>query len=604
MSEEPKPRTLVDIFFRVIERDRARVMLYEQDSEWREVSSRELYRRVMGVAQELRRRGIARGDRVAIISENRPEWTIADFAILLCGAVTVPIYPTLAAAQMRYMLRNAGVRAVFVSNEEQLTKLQAAISELGLEAIFLMDEPAKGSLAEAMSAMMDSGPAERVEELDRLARSVEASDLATIIYTSGTTGVPKGAMLTHGNIASNLAISLDAFDLYEERDLAVSFLPLSHITARHVDFAELYRGVTIAYCPVIDEMPRVMRELHPTFFVAVPRVYEKIYNKVMRGTATGWKRAIYRWAIAQGKAHMEEVVAGHRPRSLAWKLADRLVFAKVRHGMGGEVRFFVSGGAPLGKELADWYAQIGIVIHEGYGLTETSPVIALNTPAACKLGTVGRPLPNVEVRIAEDGELLVRGPSVFQGYWQAPEETAAVFEGDWFHTGDLASLDSEGYLSITGRKKDLIKTSGGKFIAPQPIENALKANALIAEAALLGDRRRFAAVLVIPSFPALAQWALQHGVKYQSRDELVANWRVQALYEDIVHQINQNLARFEQMKKVLVVAEEPSIEDGTLTPTLKLRRQQLEQRYRARIDELYATATAPAPSPADAAHSS
>jgi long-chain acyl-CoA synthetase len=603
MSEQPKPRTLVDIFFQVVERDLPRVMLYEQGKEWRAISSRDLYRRVMGVVQGLRRRGISHGDRVAIIAENRPEWAIADFAILLCGAVTVPIYPTLASGQIRYMLRNAGARAVFVSTAAQLAKLEFVQAELGLEAVYLMDEPPVDSGAYAMSALMESGPGERVAELDALAYSVEPSDLATIIYTSGTTGVPKGAMLTHGNIASNLSVSLWAFELFERLDLAVSFLPLSHITARHVDFAELYRGVTIAYCPVIDELPRILREVRPTFFVAVPRVYEKIYNKVLRDTATGWKHAIYRWAISVGKAHMDEVVAGQTPRSPAWKLADHLVFSRVRAGMGGRVRIFISGGAPLGKELAEWYAQIGIVIHEGYGLTETSPVIAVNTPEARKLGTVGRPLPNVELRIAEDGELLVRGPSVFQGYWTMPEETAAAFDGDWFRTGDLATIDPDGYLLITGRKKDLIKTSGGKFIAPQPIENALKANALIAEAAMLGDRRRFPAVLLMPAFNALEQWAREHGVKFQSREELVGNWRVQALYEEIVHQINQNLAHFEQLKKVLVVAEEPSIEDGTLTPTLKLRRQKLEERYRDRIDEMYATATAPAPSPADAAHS-
>jgi long-chain acyl-CoA synthetase len=359
-----------------------------------------------------------------------------------------------------------------------------------------------------------------------------------------------------------------------------------------VDFAELYRGVTIAYCPVIDDMPRVLRELHPTFFVAVPRVYEKIHNKVQRDVSTGFKKRIYDWAISVGRAHVDEVLAGRRPASPAWWLANRLVFSKVRDGMGGRIRTFISGGAPLGKELAEWYAQIGIVIHEGYGLTETSPVIAVNTPSARKLGTVGRPLTNIELRIASDGELLVRGPSVFHGYWNMPAETAAAFEGDWFKTGDIAHLDADGFLSVTDRKKDLIKTSGGKFIAPQPIENSLKSSSFIAEAAVIGDRRRFVAVILIPAFAALEEWALQNGIAFQSREELVVDPQVQSLYQEIVEQINQNLAQFEQLKKFLLVSEELSIEDGTLTPTLKLRRRNLEERYKEEIEQLYAGSAA------------
>jgi long-chain acyl-CoA synthetase len=598
MNQAANPRTLVDIFFRVVESDLPRVMLYERDGQWNSISSRELYQRVMGVVAELRRRGVSPGDRVAILAENRPEWAIADFAILLCGAATVPIYPTLAPSQMRYMLYQAGVKTVFASTEAQLVKLLSVQAETEVRDIFLMDEPPKDSGVDAMSAVMEAGPAERMAELDELALSIRPEDLATVIFTSGTTGVPKGVMLTHGNIASNLSLSFKAFEFHGQRDLAVSFLPLSHITARHVDLGELYRGVTLAYCPVIEELPRIMRELRPTIFVAVPRVYEKIRNKVLQDTASGFKHAVYNLAIGIGRRHVRQVTAGRHPRSLAWWLANRLVFSKVTQAMGGRIRIFVSGGAPLGKSLAEWYAQIGVVIHEGYGLTETSPVIAINTPGALKLGSVGRPLPNVEVRIAEDGELLVRGPSVFHGYWNLPQETQAAFDGDWFRTGDLARIDDDGYVFITGRKKDLIKTSGGKFIAPQPIENSLKANPLIAEAALLGNGRRFAAALVIPSFSALEEWAVENGVDFQSRAGLVADPRVQALYEEIVHQINQNLARFEQLKKVMVVAEEPSIEGGTLTPTLKLRRQMLEQRYQEQIDALYAAAQAPA----DAAH--
>jgi long-chain acyl-CoA synthetase len=543
--------------------------------------------------QALRQHGISHGDRVAILAENRPEWTIADFAILLSGAATVPIYATLTGEQISFLLRHSGAKTAFVSNEAQLAKLRSIQSQTFIETVILMDLPEPESNVLSMAEIMEAGPKQRTPELDSLIAKVSPDDLATLIYTSGTTGVPKGAMLTHGNIASNLSVSLDEFDFQVGTDLAVSFLPLSHITARHVDFAELYRGVTIAYCPFIEEMPRVLRQLHPTIFVAVPRVYEKIYNQVQRGVSVGLKKAVYRWAMSVGWAHMDQIIAGKRPTALVWKLANRLMFSKVLEAMGGKVRIFISGGAPLGRELAEWYAEIGLLIHEGYGLTETSPVIAVNSPRARKLGTVGRPVSNIQIHIAGDGELLVRGPSVFNGYWNMPEETAAAFEDDWFKTGDIASLDADGFLSITDRKKDLIKTSGGKFIAPQPIENSLKSNRFVAEAAILGDRRRFAAVVIVPAFAALEDWATQNCIAFRSRQQLVADARVQSHYEAIVEQVNQNLARFERLKKVLVVPEELSIENGTLTPTLKLRRRNVEALYKEQIEKLYAD-TAPA----------
>ncbi len=595
MNAKPIARTLADVFFQVVERGQSNVMLFERGAEWQAISSSELYCRVMGVVKALRALGVSHGDRVAILAENRPEWTIADFAILLSGAATVPIYATLNAEQISFLLRHSGAKTAFVSNATQLSKLRSVQSETFVETIILMDDTARDADPLSMSALMDAGPRERVPELDELANAIAPDDLATVIYTSGTTGIPKGAMLTHGNIASNLSVSLAEFDL-GGNDLAISFLPLSHITARHVDFAELYRGVTIAYCPLIEELPRILRRLHPTIFVAVPRVYEKIYNQVQRAVASGFKRSVYRWAISIGVAHVGKVLAGRRPSSLAWRLANRLLFSKVLEAMGGKVRLFISGGAPLGKELAEWYATVGLLVHEGYGLTETSPVIAINSPHVHKLGSVGRPVSNIDLRIAEDGELLVRGPSVFKGYWSMPEETAAAFDGDWFKTGDIARLDAQGFLYITDRKKDLIKTSGGKFIAPQPIENSLKANRFIAEAAILGDRRHFPAVVIAPAFAALEDWAAQNGLSFQSRRELVADPQVQLLYESIVEQVNRNLARYEQLKKVLVITEELSIEAGTLTPTLKLRRRNLESRYKEQIDKLYAE-----PAPADSA---
>jgi long-chain acyl-CoA synthetase len=340
----------------------------------------------------------------------------------------------------------------------------------------------------------------------------------------------------------------------------------------------------------MENLPATLLEVQPTLCVAVPRVYEKIYAKTEM-TARGFpKRAIYRWSLAVGRAHKAEVLEGKVPASLMWKLANKLVFSKVRAGMAGKVETFISGGAPLGRELAEWYAMVGIRIHEGYGLTETSPVIAVNSPANHRIGTVGKILPNLEVRIAGDGEILVRGPSVFKGYWNRPEETRMAFEDGWFKTGDIGHLDSDGYLSVTDRKKELIKTSGGKFIAPQPIENSLKLNPLVGCAAIIGDKRKFAFVILSPNFALLEQWAGENDVSFSSRAELIASPKVQALYEGLVEEINKNLARFEKLKRVLLVPDEFTAENGALTPTMKLRRRVIDERYRSQIDELYAQA--------------
>jgi long-chain acyl-CoA synthetase len=392
--------------------------------------------------------------------------------------------------------------------------------------------------------------------------------------------------LTHGNLTSNVLNSLNGFDVHPGH-VSISFLPLSHVTARHADIALLYRGVTLAYCPFLEQLPQFLLEVMPTVFVAVPRVYEKIYSQVEQKAKGFAKRAIYRWALSVGRSHSPKILAGEVPTSRAWKLAHRLVYAKVRARMGGKVQIFVSGGAPLGKELAAWYASMGIRIHEGYGLTETSPVIAINNPRAHRLGTVGRPLPNVEVRIAHDLEILVRGPSVFRAYWNRPEETRDAFVDGWFKTGDIGSLDADGFLSVTDRKKDMLKTSGGKFIAPQPVENYLKLNALIGTAVVLGDRRKFASVIISPAFPLLEEWARANHISFSNREELVANPKVKALYGGIVGELNRGLARYETLKKILLVPDEFTALDGTLTPTMKLRRKAITERYREQIDDLY-----------------
>ena len=585
--------TLNDIFFSIVERGSQRVMMHREPIDWVPVSAAELYRHVAGVAKTLAGWGLRKGDRVAILSENRPEWVIADFACQLLGLVSVPIYSTLTSDQAAFILQDAEVRAIFVSSEPQLRKIESIRERTRLERLVVMDG-VETAHALRMQRMMLDGPIERDPALDAAAAQIAGDDLATIIYTSGTTGVSKGVMLTHRNLASNIEYSLKGFDLAGDQ-VSVSFLPLSHVTARHVDFAMLYNGVVLAYCPFIDKLPQALLEVKPTMFVAVPRIYEKIHAQAVLKAKDFPKNKIFEWALSVGRDHLAETLAGKTPKSRSWKLANKLVFSKVRAGMGGRVQCFISGGAPLGRELAEWYALVGIRIHEGYGLTETSPVIAVNTPAAHKIGTVGKPLANVEVRIAEDGEILARGPSIFQGYWKRPEETANAFIDGFFKTGDIGNLDSDGYLSVTDRKKDLIKTSGGKFIAPQPIENSLKHNALIAEAVVLGDRRKFPAVLISPYFPLLEDWARNNQIEFRSRQELVANVKVEALYEGIVADLNQNLARFEKLKKLLLIPEEFSADNGTLTHTMKVRRRAIEERYRKNIDEMYAEAEANAP---------
>lgn len=592
-------RTLNDVFFELVTANRAQVMLTREPGPWAAsetsphpawtaISASQIYSYVMATARRLHDLGIQKGDRVVILSENRPEWAIADFASILLGAADVPIYPTLTADQIKYMFQHSEAKAAFVSNREQYHKVVSILPETNIQRIVVMDDLAgeiDPTCAESMAGILRDASPIGDADIESTARAVSPEDLVTVMYTSGTTGTPKGVMLTHGNIASNINVSLEMYPV-SDNDLCVSFLPLSHIIARHLDYAMYYRGVTVAYCPVLDNLMRTLSEVRPTLFVGVPRLYEKVHNGV-HSKPTGVKRKIYNWAMGVGQKNRKTVLAGQTPKSASWKLANHLVFSKVRAAMGGRVRFFLSGGAPLGYDLATWFADIGIRIHEGYGLTETSPVVALNNPVHHRLGTVGKMLSNVQVEIAEDGEILVHGPLIFKGYWKMPQETAEAIEDGWFKTGDIGALDTDGYLSITDRKKDLMKTSGGKFIAPQPIESSLKGNPFVGEACLLGDRRRFPAVLIVPNFEALETWAREHGVKFGTRYQLIKSPAVQELYEGVIETMNTKLARYEQLKKVLLIPEELSIADGTLTPSMKLRRRILEQRYHKEIESLY-----------------
>jgi long-chain acyl-CoA synthetase len=590
--------TINDLFCRVAAAANPRAVLWQDEfGQWQPISSDQIYHRVRALSEAFLSWGVKKGDRIVLIAENRWEWAVTDFAALAIGAVDVPIYPTLTGEQMAALVRDAGCRIAVVSTREQFDKLCAVRGQTDLERIVIMDSPGVDSGGnpdgaipfKTLVAGADERGSQRDPVFDALVRSVEPKDLATLIYTSGTTGEPKGVALTHGNIAANQNIAPLDFH-FDSTDALISFLPLSHVTARALDYIMYTYGVQVAYCSKFDKLPKAMREVRPTVLVGVPRVYEKIRQEVERqASLSPVKKRILAWAVKLGAAHRETVYGGRKPTSPMWKLAAKLVYSKVSEAFGGRVRIFVSGGAPLGIDTAHWFAAVGIALWEGYGLTETSPVIALNTPLKHRLGSAGFPLDNVELKFAEDGELLVRGPSVFAGYWQKPEATAECFDAEgWFRTGDIAHLDADGFLFITDRKKELLKTSGGKLVAPQPIENKIKNNALVGQAALVGDKHKFVSVLLCPNFVALEDWARHHGMEGKSRAELVADSRVIALYGEIVREVNSGLANFETLKRFRVVAEDWTIESGELTPSMKLKRRVITARYSAVIDELYA----------------
>jgi long-chain acyl-CoA synthetase len=550
-----------------------------------------MYQRVRALATAFLRFGAQKGDRIAIISENRWEWAVTDFAALAIGAADVPLYPTLTGEQIAEQVRDADCRIAVVSTRQQFDKLHSVRAQTQLQQIIMMDSPAPDG-AIAMSELLadaDTLGAQRDPVFDALLRSVEPGDLATLIYTSGTTGEPKGVALTHGNFAANQNFAAVDFG-FNSSDACISFLPLSHVTARALDYVMYNHGAQVAYCTQFDRLPQAMREIRPTVIVGVPRVFEKIRQAVEQKAAQSpVKKRLLGWAIRQGARFADTVYDGRKPSSLLWKLSNKLVYSKVREAFGGRVRIFVSGGAPLGIDTARWFASAGIALWEGYGLTETSPVIALNTPIRHRMGSVGMPLPNIELKLAEDGELLVRGPSIFAGYWHKPTATAECLDSDgWFRTGDIAHLDADGFLYITDRKKELLKTSGGKLVAPQPIESKLKNNVLVAQAALIGDRHKFICALLSPNFAALEDWARHHGIVAESRAVLVADSRVIALYAEIVREVNGALANFETLKRFRIVADEWTQDSGELTPSMKIKRRVLTARYAAVIDELYA----------------
>ena len=605
------PATLTELFFATAERFRGRpvALAAKRDGRWITLSHAELLERVQACCCALRELGLAPGDRVAILSENRPEWAITDYACLAARCVDVPVYPTLPAKQVEYILRDSGAVVVCVSTAAQLAKLREVRGALpAIRQVIGFDAGLSGPDVLGFEALLARGreALPRHPDWRSDALTVRAEDLATIIYTSGTTGEPKGVMLSHGNIASNVAACLELLPL-SQRDHCLSLLPLSHIFERMAGHYLMFEaGVAIHYAEGFEQVPRNLGEVHPTVCCAVPRLYEKIYAKAFEAASTGspLKKKLFFWAKRVGEEWTTRTLGGKPIPSdlrLARFAADLLVFSRIRARVGGRLRYFISGGAPLSPEIARFFYAAGMQIYEGYGLTETSPVISVNTPKDLKIGTVGKPLRGVEVRIAEDGEILTRGPHVMQGYWQKPEATHEALDPDgWFHTGDIGELDAEGFLRITDRKKDLIVTAGGKKVAPQPIEGLLKLNKFISNAVLLGDRRKFPIALLVPNFERLEPWAKEAGLRWTSREELVALPEIEAQLAGEAKKNLRDLAQFEVPKRFLVLARDFSIESGELTPKLSIRRKVVEQHNADRIEALYAEAEGHPHNPAEA----
>jgi long-chain acyl-CoA synthetase len=603
-------RTIADLPFHVMGRfQKPLVMGRIRGGEINGVSSKELFEQVRDLSLGLSALGMAAGDRVAIVSESRPEWILTDLAVISAGAVTVPIYPTLSASQARYIFQDSGARIAVVSTRAQLQKIQEIRHQVpAIEAVILIDhdttEPSPSVLS--FDDVVQRGHARLVaewgtaREFRDAARRVAPEQLATIIYTSGTTGEPKGVMLTHAALVANLLAGADALDVHQE-DVALSFLPLSHAFERLVSYVYLLRGVTIIFAESFDTIGRDVGLVKPTVLTGVPRVYEKMHGRIFDKGQTGSpaKAALFRWAMGIAASRGSALLRGRRPSpllSLQAAVAERLVFGKIRDGVGGRIKYLVSGSAPLSVSIAEFFHGVGLPIIEGYGLTETAPILTVNPPHAPRSGTVGKALPNVQLRIAADGEILARGPNLMTGYYNKPEATADAIRDGWFHTGDIGSLDADGYLRITDRKKDLLVTSGGKKIAPQPIENVLKQSPLIAEAVVLGDRRKYAAALIVPEFAALERRLRDlgrtpsppGGPTAAERAELVERPDVRALYQEIVDALNRELSQFERIKRIAILPREFSIESGELTPSLKVKRKIVEEKWAAAIESLYA----------------
>jgi len=594
-----EPATLVDVFTKVVrEYKRPDALNYKKDARWVSISSEEMIARAENIAAGLHAIGVRRGDRVALLSESRVEWTLTDAGCIFGGVIDVPIYPTLMPPQVRYILNDSGACALFIEGRAKFDELKEILGECPQVKQIVYFDPDGMSAAEGLSLTELERLGSEFQQqdpgvLDQLAHDITPDDLATIIYTSGTTGEPKGVMLTHSNIVTNLIDSSGHLS-FGEHDIALSVLPLSHVFERQAMYMYLYRGMAVYFAESLQTIGPNLREVRPTILVGVPRIFEKIYDRIQERAAEAGKFAatMLTWSVSVAREYAKHQLA-HRPVPLFLKLkhaiASKLVFSKWHAAFGGRIRLLVSGGAALPDDLGYIYLGAGIPIIQGYGLTETSPVITTSRLEALRVGTVGTPIPHVDVRIAADGEIEVRGPNVMQGYYNKPEETRAVFTDDgWFKTGDVGALDADGYLRITDRKKELFKTSGGKYISPQPIEQAIKASRFVNQVVLVGAERKFPAALIVPNWEQLESYCKLKGIEVKSRRELCEHPRIIDLIERQIDRLTPNLARYEKIKKVALLENEFTIEGGELTPTLKVKRRVIDQKYRDVIEKLYA----------------
>jgi len=569
-------------------------MLFKKEGAYAPISTQEFGDGVKHLSLGLKALGFEAGQKLCLLSENRPAWTMTDMATLCAGGLTVPIYTTLVSEQIRYIIDDSDATVVVVSNADYWKKvepLRPGLTKVKHYIIFADEAPA-GVLT--LKAVMDRGKAlaeSRPGLFEELVARVKPEDETTLIYTSGTTGVPKGVILTHDNLISNIKTASDIIQ-FSSKDTVLSFLPLSHILERMVMFTYIYKGCTIAFAESVEAVAQNLLEIRPHIMVSVPRVFEKIYAKVMDQVlrSPALRRKIFFWAIKVGKTYGAAKLAG-KPVSgglrFRQSVAAKLVFSKIIAKTGGRVRFFVSGGAPLSKDIAEFFYAIGLVILEGYGLTETSPLLSINTFEHIRLGTVGKPAPGIDIKIAADGEILARGPNIMKGYYKKDEETREVFENGWFKTGDIGRFDADGFLVITDRKKDLIITSGGKNIAPQPIENLLKTSSYISNAVVIGDRRRFVSALIVPNFEKISDYARTQGIPAGSMEDLVRDKRIVEFLLAEVAKATPLLASYERIKKIALLPRDFEIEKGEITPSLKVRRANVTAEYQALIDALY-----------------
>ena len=594
--------TLPSRFLRAVDdHPSARAQMVRRDGRWQAVSSQEFLRRVAGLADAFVELGVKSGDRVGLFAPNCPEWHTADFAISGSGAVTVPVYFNESPDRTCYILNHAGAKVLFISGAAQLEKfltIRDQLKDLQQVIVANVGEALPADFLRYETLIATTGPAEVAAYRLRVAQ-VLPTQLASLIYTSGTTGEPKGVMLTHNNFSSNVTDTVE-FTLNPEEDLAVSFLPLAHVYGRMLDYVYLFQGCPVAYVEVVENVAQALLEVHPTILAAVPRFFEKIYARLMEhgSKATGAKRKIFNFSIKTAREaagwRCGEKTASLRVK-LKWAIADKLVYAKIRTGTGGKLRIVMSGGAPLSKEMAEFFWAVGIPIYQGYGLTETSPVLTSNYPQN-RVGSSGQPIANVQIRIADDGEILAKGPCVMQGYYKAPEATRDVLSEDgWFKTGDIGYLDKDNYLFITDRKKDLLKTAGGKFVAPQPIENALKTSPYILNAMVVGDQRKFVVALIVPNPATVSAKLAEEGLKFSSNAELAAHPRAYALIENEVSRLTTHLAQYENIKRFALLPDDFTFDSGSLTFTMKLKRRVVEKQFNDLIAKLYSDVVEPRP---------